>query len=637
MKFLILIFSLFASLANGQVIVHAGVQISPNTNTLTFPTTGGSNTNVLTTNGSGVLSWASAGGGGGMSNPMTTTGDQIYSSDNSGTPARLGIGTTGQFLGTAGTTPAWHTFAGTTNQITISNSSGDLTLATPQNIHTGATPQFLRLGLGAAADATASLYVSQAIAAATIANGFWMQNSNAATSGNQMYSPAIHLTGFGFGTTAGTSQAIDYRWYIVPTQITVPIGTLVLDASVAGGSYTTLLNILTNGAMSLPLSSINATRTDGFVLTNLTAATSGQKQQFSPSLVFSGTADNTSSGDVSETNKFSIQNEPQTVAGTTTANLTIKKSIAGGAYSEVFGITSAGAFRINGSKIGQGIQYGDANGVLNTLQFSTVNRVAYASSANFTFGLNANSHFWYDGGSTFNLGIGKGISDAASYPLHLWGSDAATNTITTEFGIDHSTSGTPAAGYGSQILMLGQSSTTASQNMGAIAWDWVTATHASRASEMNFWGVFNASSLTKIATLALTAATTSTLTLGVAGTTLGNLALTGNTSGTVTITPSATAGTQTYTIRDQGAAANFVFSNSSGGAASCGVVTLVAGTATITTSFVKTGAIIQLTFASQPLAASVLYISAITNNTSFVITSINAAETATVNWQIVNP
>jgi hypothetical protein len=44
----------------------------------------------------------------GMTNPMTTTGDTIYSSSGS-TPARLGIGTTGQVLTVAGGVPTWAT------------------------------------------------------------------------------------------------------------------------------------------------------------------------------------------------------------------------------------------------------------------------------------------------------------------------------------------------------------------------------------------------------------------------------------------------------------------------------------------------------------------------------------------------
>lgn len=53
----------------------------------------------------------------GMVNPMTTTGDTIYSSSGS-TPARLGIGSTGQVLTVAGGVPSWATPA----------SSGGMTL-----------------------------------------------------------------------------------------------------------------------------------------------------------------------------------------------------------------------------------------------------------------------------------------------------------------------------------------------------------------------------------------------------------------------------------------------------------------------------------------------------------------------------
>jgi len=47
----------------------------------------------------------------GMANPMTTTGDSIYSSSGS-TPARLGIGTTGQVLTVAAGVPSWATPTG---------------------------------------------------------------------------------------------------------------------------------------------------------------------------------------------------------------------------------------------------------------------------------------------------------------------------------------------------------------------------------------------------------------------------------------------------------------------------------------------------------------------------------------------
>ena len=65
----------------------------------------------------------------GMVNPMTTTGDTIYSSSGS-TPARLGIGSTGQVLTVAAGIPSWATPASggtwaawtpTFNDITVGN------------------------------------------------------------------------------------------------------------------------------------------------------------------------------------------------------------------------------------------------------------------------------------------------------------------------------------------------------------------------------------------------------------------------------------------------------------------------------------------------------------------------------------
>jgi len=60
----------------------------------------------------------------GMTNPMTTTGDTIYSSSGS-TPARLGIGTAGQVLqvNSGATAPEWATPAGGGSGLTLINTT----------------------------------------------------------------------------------------------------------------------------------------------------------------------------------------------------------------------------------------------------------------------------------------------------------------------------------------------------------------------------------------------------------------------------------------------------------------------------------------------------------------------------------
>lgn len=59
----------------------------------------------------------------GMVNPMTTTGDTIYSSSGS-TPARLGIGSTGDVLTVSGGLPVWSAPAGGGANWTLLNAGG---------------------------------------------------------------------------------------------------------------------------------------------------------------------------------------------------------------------------------------------------------------------------------------------------------------------------------------------------------------------------------------------------------------------------------------------------------------------------------------------------------------------------------
>jgi hypothetical protein len=85
-----------------KVVIQAPATLSADY-TLTLPTDDGNANQVLSTNGSGVLSWASP-----FTNPMTTTGDIVYSSDGSGTPTRL-AGAAGVLHGAVGGAPSYST------------------------------------------------------------------------------------------------------------------------------------------------------------------------------------------------------------------------------------------------------------------------------------------------------------------------------------------------------------------------------------------------------------------------------------------------------------------------------------------------------------------------------------------------
>ena len=69
---------------------------------------GGTTGQVLKKNTDTDMDFVWAADAAGMTNPMTTTGDTIYSSSGS-TPARLGIGSTGQVLTVAAGIPSWST------------------------------------------------------------------------------------------------------------------------------------------------------------------------------------------------------------------------------------------------------------------------------------------------------------------------------------------------------------------------------------------------------------------------------------------------------------------------------------------------------------------------------------------------
>jgi hypothetical protein len=76
----------------------------------------GANGTVLTADSTAAAGVAWASPAAGMTNPMTTTGDMIYSSPNS-TPVRRAIGTTGQILTVSGGVPTWTTPASSSSAV----------------------------------------------------------------------------------------------------------------------------------------------------------------------------------------------------------------------------------------------------------------------------------------------------------------------------------------------------------------------------------------------------------------------------------------------------------------------------------------------------------------------------------------
>ncbi len=117
--------------SSNYVAIQSPVTLSSNY-TLTLPTTTGTPNQVLTTDGSGELSWSSV------------------QAQNANLTALAALAGTGFVTQTGAGAFAERTILGTANQVIVTNGdgvAGNPILSLPQNINTGASPQFVGLNL----------------------------------------------------------------------------------------------------------------------------------------------------------------------------------------------------------------------------------------------------------------------------------------------------------------------------------------------------------------------------------------------------------------------------------------------------------------------------------------------------------
>lgn len=186
--------------------------------TYTLPTADGTGGYVLSTNGTGTLSWIDNGAGGAPTDATYLT------------------------LGTNGTLSGERVLTGTTNQISLNDAgaNGNLTLSTPQDIHTSATPQFATLGLGAAAASDKGILISSSVA------------------GTSQYGLSSALTFSSGATTAGYGINIAPATQATSFTMANLYGLYIADASKgAGSTITTLYGLkiadMTTGATNYSL------------------------------------------------------------------------------------------------------------------------------------------------------------------------------------------------------------------------------------------------------------------------------------------------------------------------------------------------------------------------------------------------
>lgn len=124
---------------NGSLVVTAGVLPRGDGTKLVGLALGTKNQILQVNSGATDIEWTTASA---LTNPMTKTGDIIYSSDNSGTPARLAIGTNAKLMQPASGIPAYSAFtfptAATANKIPIGDGT-NFVLTTPTYPNSAAT------------------------------------------------------------------------------------------------------------------------------------------------------------------------------------------------------------------------------------------------------------------------------------------------------------------------------------------------------------------------------------------------------------------------------------------------------------------------------------------------------------------
>ena len=200
--------------------------------------------------------------------------------------------------------------------------------------------------------------------------GISLKNSTPAAAGAQQTSPVLRLSGNGWKTdaTAG-SMRVDWVGYVLPVQGTAaPSATLIFASSINNGAITTRFQLTSAGALtvaSLVLSGtlsgvttianssthtltrtgLTTTSTDGFIITNTTAALVGTQVQYSPRIRLSGTVWDTGAS-ASRTSNWIVENKPA-AGNPATSKLAFSYDYNAGGYSEKVYFNNAGDIYAN--------------------------------------------------------------------------------------------------------------------------------------------------------------------------------------------------------------------------------------------------------------------------------------------------
>ena len=148
----------------------------------------------------------------GGSGVATLTDGGLLLGSGTGAITALGVATNGQIpIGDGTTDPVLATLTGTTNQVTVTNGAGSITLSTPQDIDTGASPTFTGLTLNPTAATTVEFLDANILLQSTSAVNGWfarVYSNTAGHSGQNTFQRARGTEGAELWPNAGDVLAI---------------------------------------------------------------------------------------------------------------------------------------------------------------------------------------------------------------------------------------------------------------------------------------------------------------------------------------------------------------------------------------------------------------------------------------------
>ena len=207
---------------------------------------------------------------------------------------------------------------------------------------------------------TGKLTITQNSLGVTATDALMLQNTTAAANNAQQASSSLTFRGYGWGTTAGTSQTVDFRLWSLPSQGGSPGAGLTIQDAINGSAWNTVLSLGSNGTMTVgvgglgvgpifagaytgTINNLITTSTNGFVARNNAMGSAAVPVQYSPRLRLTGAA---WTGSASQFADWIPEVKPVNGTNPITSRLIFSSQINGVGYNERFAMADNGLFTL---------------------------------------------------------------------------------------------------------------------------------------------------------------------------------------------------------------------------------------------------------------------------------------------------